>query len=217
MTQDAKPADLKAKNRRTMLSLAMLGTGMICLAYASVPLYELFCRVTGFGGTPVRSDIANDSIPADAPIITVRFDANTAPDLPWAFKAAQREVKVRVGENALIYYTAENKAGVPTTGHATFNVTPLKSSPYFSKVQCFCFDNQTLAPGEKIEMPVSFYVDPEILKDANVREVRTITLSYTFFKAKDQGDKTLASAHPTTIQPQAGADKTPPQSAKPRL
>jgi cytochrome c oxidase assembly protein subunit 11 len=172
------------KNRQTMVSLAMLATGMLCLAYAAVPLYEVFCRVTGFGGTTQHVAAAPTS--TNERLMRVRFDANISPDLPWSFKPMQTEVTVKLGEETLIFYKAKNLSNQPVSGIAAFNVTPEKTGEFFDKIACFCFDNQTLAAGEEVEMPVSFYVDPDLVKDRNLDGVKTITLSYTFFRAKDQ-------------------------------
>ncbi|HUA54123.1 MAG TPA: cytochrome c oxidase assembly protein [Candidatus Sulfotelmatobacter sp.] len=170
-------------NRRVVLSLVMIAVGMGCLAYASVPLYRVFCQVTGFGGTTQRATAA----PAQeaARLVTVRFDANVA-DMPWQFEPDQREVTVHVGESTLATFHAHNIAHTAVTGTATFNVTPTKVGQYFDKIQCFCFTEQTLKAGETAALPVSFFVDPAILEDHNLDDVNTITLSYTFFRAKNQ-------------------------------
>ncbi len=172
------------RNRRTLLSLAMLATGMLCLAYAAVPLYQLFCQVTGFGGATTRAEAASTTTRERT--VTVRFDANIDPGLPWRFEPVQRSVEAKLGENMLVFYRAKNLAKEPVTGVATFNVTPLKTGGVFSKVACFCFDEQTLQPGEEVEMPVSFYIDPAMADDRTLNDVTTITLSYTFFRAKAQ-------------------------------
>jgi cytochrome c oxidase assembly protein subunit 11 len=177
----------KANMRVAILSAGVV-VGMVGLAFASVPLYSLFCRVTGFGGTTQRAEHA----PAEAGerIVTVRFNADIAgTNLPWTFAPVEREVKVRVGEETLIHYRATNHGSEPVIGTATFNVTPAKAGVYFQKIACFCFSEQRLEPGESIEMPVSFFVDPDIVKDPNTRTVETITLSYTFFRAKHDADK----------------------------
>ncbi len=170
--------------RRNMVFAAVLfGAvgGMAGLAYAAVPLYKLFCQVTGFGGTTQVSAAAPGAVAGRT--ITVRFDANVARDLPWRFEPVQSATTVAIGENALAFYRVRNLSDKPVTGAATFNVTPHKAGPYFAKVECFCFTEQTLAPGETVDMPVSFFVDPEILKRAEADDVSEITLSYTFFRA----------------------------------
>lgn len=176
------------RNSRTAIVLLTLVGGMVGLAYASVPLYQLFCKVTGYGGTPL--------IGAQAPVtvtdktITIRFDSNISPKLGWRFKPEQKEVTIRIGEQRLAAYQATNLTNVQTTGTATYNVTPFKAGSYFSKVDCFCFTEQTLQAGQQVDMPVSFYVDPEILNDPSTKDLKTITLSYTFFPViEEEGSK----------------------------
>jgi cytochrome c oxidase assembly protein subunit 11 len=170
------------------------------LAFASVPLYRMFCQVTGYGGTTQRAEHA----PAEAGerVVTVHFNADIAgTNLPWTFTPDQNEVTVRVGEERLIYYRAVNHSNAPVTGTATFNVTPAKAGIYFQKIQCFCFSEQTLAAGESVDMPVSFFVDPDIAKDPNTRDLRNITLSYTFFRAKHDADKVARSPNAEAARP----------------
>jgi cytochrome c oxidase assembly protein subunit 11 len=186
-------AELRARNRRLMLWCVGLVGFMIAGSFASAPLYRMFCQVTGFGGATVRADKAPTSVLERT--VTVRFNADTDPGLAWEFKPAQRAVEVRLGEQTLAFYTARNLSNVPITGTATFNVTPDKAGGYFAKIACFCFTEQTLAPGQSVDMGVSFYVDPDMAKDPNMGDVNTITLSYTFFRAKDQPQaRTTASA-----------------------
>lgn len=154
---------------------------MLGLAYASVPLYRLICQKTGFGGTPQKSLLASDMIAGDREI-TVQFVANTHRNLPWKFRPLQNEIKVRIGENKLAYYYAENISEQPIIGMATYNVSPDKAAIYFNKVQCFCFEQQLLKPKQGMEMPVLFFLNPEFAKDPNLKDVKTITLSYTFFE-----------------------------------
>ena len=166
----------------------LLGTvvaGMVGLSFASVPLYRLFCAATGFGGTTQRVAAAPNEV-AGA-LVTVRFDADTAPELGWDFYPLVREVQVHPGERREVYFRAVNRSAAPVTGRATYNVTPLKSGIYFDKLQCFCFDEQRLGPGEKKDMGVEFFVDPDILRDPETQDVHTITLSYTMFRARDAG------------------------------
>ncbi len=170
-------------NKRLGLTLVGVVAGMIGAAYASVPLYQLFCQVTGFGGTTQVAEALPEK--AGERIITVRFNADVDPNLPWAFQPVQREMTVKVGESGLAYFSARNLSGGSTVGTATFNVTPLKAGQYFNKVQCFCFTEQRLAAGASADMPVSFFVDPAIDEDPNLQEVKTITLSYTFFVDED--------------------------------
>jgi cytochrome c oxidase assembly protein subunit 11 len=170
-------------NTVTALLACVAIAGMLGLTAASVPLYRLFCQVTGYGGT---TQFAETPPPApDGRTIKVRFNADVDPALPWAFEPGQREVVVRLGEQHLAYFRARNRADHAVTGQATFNVTPDKVGVYFDKIACFCFEEQVLQPGEEVDMPVSFFVDPAILDDPNAREVKTITLSYTFFMVED--------------------------------
>lgn len=168
-----------ARNRRTALSASLIIVAMLGLTAASVPLYDLFCRVTGYGGTPKIA--AEGSSTTAARTVTVLFNADVDPDLPWTFRPMQRSMTVQVGEQALAFYEAVNRADHPVVGHAVYNVTPFKVGSYFSKVHCFCFEEQKLEPGERVEMPVSFFVDPAMLENLDTQEVEQITLSYTFF------------------------------------
>ncbi len=191
------PANLRERrgNRRNAalgLMLSGLVFGMVGLAFASVPLYRLFCQVTGLGGTTQVSEAA-PAAPGER-LIKVRFNADVHRDLPWRFWPEQREVTLRVGEPGLVFYGAENRSGRSIVGTATFNVTPLKAGQYFSKVQCFCFEEQELAPGETARLGISFYVDPAIAQDRNLDEVTAITLSYTFFRSLADGDDRPAEA-----------------------
>ncbi len=165
--------------RRTAFALVAVIIGMIGLTAASVPLYRLFCQITGYGGTP---DIA-EAPPEDTRevLVEVTFNADVDRRLPWRFRPLQERITVRVGEPALAVFEAVNVGDRTVVGQATYNVTPFKIGGYFYKVQCFCFNEQKLAPGERVEMPVSFFVDPEMLEDPTTDEVRQITLSYTFF------------------------------------
>ncbi len=183
---DASDRQIHARRGRRVTAAALVGVvvGMTGLAFASVPLYRLFCQVTGYGGTP-RVEVGGEAGGADTAgrSITVRFDANVNPTLPWRFKPEQHRVQVPLGESALAVFRAENMSDAPLTGTATFNVTPNKAAPYFVKVQCFCFDEQRLEAHGGADLPVSFYVDPAIAEDPDTRDVSTITLSYTFFRA----------------------------------
>ena len=166
---------------RTGLLAGLAALGMVGLAYASVPLYRLFCQVTGFGGTTMQ--VSESALP-DKPLaktISVRFDANTAPGLSWSFEPAKTHETVKIGERRLAFYRATNHSDVPVTGTATFNVSPDTAGGYFMKIACFCFTEQTLQPGQTVDMPVTYFVDPAILDDANGRRIDEITLSYTFF------------------------------------
>ncbi len=167
------------KNLRVALLAASVAAGMVGLSYASVPLYRLFCQVTGFGGTTPRADAAPQH--ATEQTIRIQFDANTSSGLGWAFHPVQESVTVKIGEQNLAFYKATNTSDKPLTGTAVFNVTPVQAGAYFNKIQCFCFTEQLLEPGQSIDMPVSCFVDPEILKDPDAAGIKEITLSYTFY------------------------------------
>ena len=189
-----------AASRRRNLGLAavLFGTvaGMVGMAYASVPLYRMFCQVTGYGGT-TQVAAAPAAAAASDRIVTVRFDANVARDLPWRFEPAVASMDVRVGEQALAFYRARNLSDASVSGNATYNVTPHRAGPYFAKVDCFCFSEQTLTPGEAVDMPVSFFVDPALFRDAEGRDISEITLSYTFFLAPAQPARENAQISPS--------------------
>jgi cytochrome c oxidase assembly protein subunit 11 len=181
---------LDHRNRRLGLIMLGVAAAMLALGYAAVPLYRLFCQVTGFGGTTQR---ATESMAADAaargagaPTISIRFDANTARGMPWQFRPLQATDTVAIGQRDMAIYTAKNLSAIPVTGTATFNVEPAQAGKYFHKVQCFCFTEQTLQPGQEVRMPVIYYIDPAALDDPNMQGVGQITLSYTFHKAADQ-------------------------------
>ena len=193
----------RRRNRRIAALLVTVPLAMGALAWASAPLYRLFCQVTGFGGTPGTAAEAPQAA-ADAPSIEIRFNADIAPDLDWRFGPVERAVTVRLGEPALAFYRAENLSDEPVTGAATFNVTPLKAGAYFSKIDCFCFTEQRLGPGESADMPVSFFVDPEIADDPNVRDVGTITLSYTFFRSEEEPSENEAAPNRQQADAAAG-------------
>lgn len=177
----------EAKNRKVALYATLGVFGMVGLSFASVPLYDLFCRVTGYGGTTQQSDeVADVILDRD---VTVRFDASVNSELLWEFKPVQIKTDMKVGQSAMAFYRAKNTSDEPITGTATFNVTPLKVGQYFVKVDCFCFTEQLLNPGQEVDMPVSFYVDPAIADDPNLDDVKTITLSYTFFRADEEDEE----------------------------
>ncbi len=157
---------------------------MVGASYAAVPIYYAICRATGYGGTPTRAEHAASS--TDARTMRVRFDTNVDPGLLWSFEPEDREVTVHVGETKMVYFKAVNNDTKPVTGHAAFNVQPDEIARYFDKLQCFCFTEQTLAPGESVEMPVIFFVDPAILKNRDVTDINDITLSYTFYTSVNQ-------------------------------
>ena len=161
--------------------------GMVGLSFAAVPLYRVFCAATGYGGTPQIGGAAAPG--AERQEITVRFDANTSPSLPWYFAPGERTVAVKLGEERLAYFVGRNDATRPVTGVATYNVVPDKVGKYFHKTACFCFNEQTLTPGQEMQFPLSFWVDPAIATDPDTRDVHTITLSYTFFRSIDDAAK----------------------------
>lgn len=187
MTAPATPPTTdpsRAKSRRMEVSAAAcvgLVAAMLGLAFAAVPLYDLFCRMTGFGGTTQVARAAPSTVLDRR--IEVRFDSNTAPGLGLAFKPEARSASVRLGETGLAFYTVTNTTDRPITAVATYNVTPHKTGVFFQKLECFCFEDRVFQPGETIELPVVFYVDPELASSRDTKEVQTITLSYTFFEA----------------------------------
>jgi len=178
----------KGRKRMMLVILGGVACGMVGLSFAAVPLYDLFCSVTGFGGTTQTAEAAPDAI--GTRVMAVQFNSDVSHDVPWRFKPSQREVELRVGEVGLAFYSATNESENTILGSATFNVTPLKAGYYFTKVDCFCFEEQVLRPGESAELPVTFYIDPEIVNDRDMDDVTTITLSYTFF---NQGEEALQS------------------------
>ena len=175
------------KRRSTITALGLTGivVAMLGISFWSPTLYRLFCQATGFAGTPKTENVAHADRMA-ATEVTVRFDANVNSALPWRFMPEQREVRVKLGEEVLIHYSAANRSDKPVTGTATFNVVPEKAAPYFSKLECFCFTEQTLAPGQTVSMPVVFYVDPGLAEDPTTNDVTAITLSYTFYRSENQ-------------------------------
>ena len=182
----------KENNMRTMYYMTSVAVFVFGLSYASVPLYKLFCQVTGFGGTTQRvtEKQAIDIVPIDgANIITIDFDANVPSTMPWKFYPTQRRIKVVPGETALAFYTAKNPTDEVITGIATYNVHPPKAGLYFSKIQCFCFEEQRLGPKEEVDMPVFFYIDPDFVNDPAMKNCTQITLSYTFFDTNKLNEK----------------------------
>jgi cytochrome c oxidase assembly protein subunit 11 len=181
--------DAARRNLRTGLMAFAGALAMLGLGYASVPLYRLFCQVTGFGGTTMQateSDAARAATLATGQKISIRFDATSAMGMPWTFRPAQATDTVTIGERDIATYVARNDSDQTITGMATFNVTPEQAGKYFNKIQCFCFTEQTLAPGQEVTMPVLYYVDPAMLDDPNMKGVEQITLSYTFHRAEDR-------------------------------
>lgn len=196
----------RGKYATVLLAVGILGTMGVLTIY-SVSLYEWFCRVTGYGGTTQVAEAAANEVLDRT--ITVRFNADTNPALPWSFRPAQRAVEVRVGEASVAHYRADSVSDAPSSGTATYNVTPMKAGKYFVKIQCFCFTEQTLASGEGVDMPVQFYIDPRIAEDRDMDDVSTITLSYTFFPLP--GSRPGGDARRTTLNDTEG--RTPARQA----
>ncbi len=172
-----------ANNKKTAMIISGVAIGMVAMSFAAVPAYKAFCQVTGWGGTTQRAEVeANRTL---ARKITVRFDATVSQGLAWRFKPEQVSQELHIGETGLAFYEAENRSGKSITGRATFNVSPAKAGIYFKKIECFCFTEQTLQPGEKASMPVTYFIDPALADDNNLDEVQTITLAYTFFPWDD--------------------------------
>ena len=176
---------------KTVFALVGVALAMLALGFASKPLYDAFCRVTGYGGTTQRAE-QNESQLVDR-MITVSFDTNVSKDLAWTFKPAVASVDVQVGQSTVTYYQVTNTADKPVTGVATFNVAPIKAAPYFVKTECFCFTEQTLQPGQTVDFPVIFYIDSLIEEEKRADDVREVTLSYTFFESRNQEAITQSS------------------------
>jgi cytochrome c oxidase assembly protein subunit 11 len=172
------------RKTRTALLMAFLAATMVGVSFAAVPLYQLFCDVTGFGGTPLRAEKAPGAVGGE---VGVRFDANIDPKLQWRFEPVQHTVRIAPGARTQVAYRATNLTARATTGQAMFNVTPATAGQYFSKIECFCFTEQTLQPGETVEMPIVFFVDPDIADNGDLDTIREITLSYTFYAVKSEG------------------------------
>lgn len=192
---------LETRKRLTVLLPVFMLAAMGALVYYAVPLYQLFCQITGYGGTTQASLEAPGEVSGRE--ITVSFDANVNPELPWRFRPAQRAVTLKVGEERLAFYEAENTSEQLVVGSATFNVTPAKAGQYFVKMDCFCFTEQSLRPGQRVDMPVTFYIDPAILDDPSLDDVEDITLSYTFFRNEEAEDRLTQSDKPAATGQQA--------------
>ena len=176
-------------HKRTLIPIIGVVLGMGALGIASVPLYDWFCRVTGYAGTTQQASASTGEVLDRT--ITVRFDASVGRDMPWTFKPVRTTMDIRIGETGLAFYEAHNPTSEPVTGTASFNVTPSSMGSYFAKIDCFCFTEQTLQPGETVSMPVTFYVDPEMVEDLDTNGVHTITLSYTFFETEPEASARL--------------------------
>lgn len=175
-------------NLAVAVACGVFVAGMVGMSYAAVPLYQMFCQVTGYNGTTQRVEQASDVI-LDRQV-KVTFDANVAAGLGWDFKPVEKSAEPRIGETIKVHFTAKNVFDRPTKGQAVFNVTPMEAAAYFNKIECFCFTETELKPGETLDMPVVFYVDPDIVKAPETKDIRTITLSYTFYPHND--DKPVA-------------------------
>jgi cytochrome c oxidase assembly protein subunit 11 len=189
---------LRRRHRTVALACAVFVVAMVGAAYAFVPLYDWFCRTTGFGGTPIVATAAPAA--SIARKITVRFDANVAPGLPWTFEPEQREVELNVGETKLVNYVVTSRAKAETVASATYNVSPPEAGGYFNKLQCFCFTEQRLGPGERMEMPVVFFVDPALDADPEFKSLHTITLSYTFFAVQKTARPVAAAGETAKVR-----------------
>jgi cytochrome c oxidase assembly protein subunit 11 len=195
------------KHYKVLPFLLLAGIAMGVVAYASVPLYRMFCSATGYNGTTQRVAAAPAPTAVADRVVTVGFDTNVDPNLPWDFKPDVSHIDVKLGETNIAKFHAHNRSDKTIVGEATFNVQPDKAGQYFDKIQCFCFDKQVLKPGETAEMDVQFYVDPAIAADKNTNDVQNITLSYTFFRSKDQSLPGEAKAKTSvTIQPKASGN-----------
>jgi cytochrome c oxidase assembly protein subunit 11 len=180
--------------RATLIGCVAFATFMLGAAFAAVPLYNMFCRLTGFDGTPIiRTTAAGEVLDRT---ILVRFDTNVAPGLAWSFAPEQPEIRARIGETQTLFFRVKNEGRRPSAGVATYNVQPGQAGAFFVKMKCFCFDEQVLKPGETMDFPVVFYVDPALAKDRTLAELNTITLSYTYFAAKGGQPVTTASTKP---------------------
>jgi len=183
--------DKSMRNRRFLIGFGLLAVAMVGAAYASVPLYNIFCKVTGYGGTTQTAEVGADTV-LDR-MVTIRFDASIARGLDWEFRPLQLEQRLRIGENGLAQFRAVNHSDHPITGMASYNITPQKAGVYFVKLECFCFTEQTLQPGESVDMPVIYFVSPEIAEDKRLDDIKTITLSYTFFEKENRDNQKSAS------------------------
>jgi len=184
MAERKQSTQREKRNHRLMLVLSAVVFGMVGLAYASVPLYRIFCSVTGYQGTPRIA--SSDSSAIIDRMVTVTFTADVSPALGWRFQPKQHQMRVQVGKSYLAFFEAENLENKPVTARATYNISPDPYASYFTKTACFCFTEQTLQPGQKVDMPVSFYIDAEMAKDPTLSQMNDVTLSYTFFRAADQ-------------------------------
>ncbi len=181
VTANGAPASLAVRNRRSLIVMLLFALAMLGLGFAAVPLYRMFCEQTGYGGTTQRAEAATHVKVADGYTMSVRFDSNVAPGMPWQFYPEHATQTITIGAKTLAIFVAKNMSDKPVTGTAAYNVTPTQAGAYFTKIQCFCFTEQTLKPGEEVRMPVIYYVDPKIMKDPDNKDTQEITLSYTFY------------------------------------
>jgi cytochrome c oxidase assembly protein subunit 11 len=189
MSKDTDP-----KRRHSILTLSLVGlvAGMVGLSFASVPLYRMFCQVTGYGGVPQRAEKAPGEVLDRT--VTIRFDGNVDHTLPWTFAPVQQTMDVKIGDTALAFFKASNNSSVPVSGRAIFNVSPELAGRYFTKIECFCFKQQTLAAGQTVDMPVTFFVDPKFVDDEDTKDISEITLSYTFYRSEEPNQPAAAAA-----------------------
>ena len=189
---DKRNAGTAGRDKKGLVALMLAGlvAGMVGLSFAAVPLYRMFCQATGYGGVPQVADVAPDKV-LDRKI-KVRFDTNVDRELAWQFSAEQRSVDVRIGESTLVFFRAHNNTDKSVSGTAGFNVSPEIAGRYFTKIECFCFKQQTLAAGQSVEMPVTFFIDPEFADDESTKNIEEITLSYTFYRSDDPSDVATA-------------------------
>ena len=189
---DKRNAGTAGRDKKGLVALMLAGlvAGMVGLSFAAVPLYRMFCQATGYGGVPQVADVAPDKVLDRT--IKVRFDTNVDRELPWQFSAEQRSVDVRIGESTLVFFRAHNNTDKSVSGTAGFNVSPEIAGRYFTKIECFCFKQQTLAAGQSVEMPVTFFIDPEFADDESTKNIEEITLSYTFYRSDDPSDVATA-------------------------
>lgn len=201
-------ADIANKNKKIFASVMLLVIIMVGVSFAAVPMYNLFCRVTGFGGTTQTAEALPDQILERQ--ITILFNADTGRNMPWSFKPEERSTRVKLGERGFTNFIAFNPMEIPVVGTAIYNVVPNKAGKYFHKVQCFCFDEQLLNPGERMNMPVMFFVDPSLNDDPSMEDIDTITLSYTFFRAESEAlDQALEEFYNQQEIPDPADGQTP--------
>ncbi len=189
------PATMAKRNRWVGLASAGFVVFMVGLSFAAVPLYTMFCQVTGYGGTPMLGTAAPGATASETRTVTIRFNANTHPSLPWHFAPQQGSMQLRLGEEGMAFYEARNLTGQTVGGVSTYNVTPEIVGRYFHKTACFCFEEQVLEPHQQVDMPIAFWVDPKIMEDPQTRDIHTITINYTFFRSLNDAERAGALAN----------------------